>query len=797
MGKIEKFKDYRKLIIKYQKENKLIKKTQEQINKNNVSLSNAKEQITKIETITTPHNLLTEENEAILKEINPELHKEILEYKNEYLSNLEEYDKKDDEIIRDKQNEIAQQQAKQKETSDDIKFLLDKTNAYSVDALTIEDIEQWLETEQHPSDLDENITLAEADIEMHEANNQDHEDIRKDTSIQLDGYIELNTNYKKVHEQINVLSTYNLINKDFLKAMRKTNMVDYTHFTIDQIITEINNIPSLSTTVNGYPKWVIEFSEKIIPILFFMVGGVIIISFPDIPSSLSKIIVSLGALILNYLIPFLVGFILFRLLYYKLDKSGIKSFFISIIIAIILWSIIASMNITSGMYGILTIPILILLLVGVGYLGYMLNWYFDCPSKIEKYMTNKPILFKEERKRITNIIEENKQAIYFTYRIPEIIKYYSQQTADLISQERLERRDELDENLYLAQENWSDRIKETAHEYFLRAQDNQNYVNAYQSREDEINDRYNRILSNLQKDTTDTTQDILNRFSSNTVRWISIVNDYISMIKQHGIELDKGLKELIKNTEATASQLIHKGKSLFINDVSELDTKGQFPDVFFVNQSHQNNNSGIVEFQDIQHNQRPIVFLYDYQNNSNLAEKLYDFIQLLYQALFSVYPIELIDLIITDIQNHALNFKQQESLGLLSIINDIPTLSKKIETAMSQISTTASSIAEYNQIQERKFGSSATYKKQIISVLIIPDLNKLTGNQKLASEEYWRIVNNGFNLGYLPIFFVNKANWEDDKANENGKIINRIKGSYGDSKPNVYTIDLNNNIEKI
>ncbi|MRJ48587.1 hypothetical protein, partial [Fundicoccus ignavus] len=273
MQKIDQFNDYRKLLTIHDNENKEIEGNLEFINQNVSVIEYAQEQIQRIKEGTTPVILLHKKNEALIMDIGQDLYNEMYDFKDEYLTTINIQEKANEDYEFNKQKEKEEQQSKLIQTSETINLILDKTNVDSVDNLTVEAIECWIERDPEAGISDTDINEAKTAIHRHEINMQD-QDIRiHGISSQLSDDINNRSNWQIVHHQIAKLSDYYLVDKDFANSIKKAIQFDYSSYSLDQIITKINRLPSLETNVKGYPKWVSIISDKLLPILFFIASA--------------------------------------------------------------------------------------------------------------------------------------------------------------------------------------------------------------------------------------------------------------------------------------------------------------------------------------------------------------------------------------------------------------------------------------------------------------------------------------------------------------------------------------------
>lgn len=796
MDKLKQFYDYKKLLNEYRQKLNDKNKITKDIQENKKQISHAENIISNIQSSRSPEQIFSNNNISQFKNIDAHLYSELSSFYDEY-SEIKKTEQSDIlEARKKEQNDIDALNIEQDKIKKYIDYLLNKTHTNLIELLTVESIEKWLEAEPDSVINNFDLTFAKNDFEDHIHNIKDPEDIYLDEYENIHNYLNYHSNASQIRNQLDHLDSLNMLDKNFWSSINNSDCVDYSDYKLDDIIEKINQTPSFETDVYHYPKWAQFLANALLPALIFIFGASIVLLIPGISQFISAIIVSIGSLILQVIIPVFVGSMLYTLFYDHFLFSTIKSVIFSILGAALSWWIISLFDISVT---ILMIPIMLILLIGVAFLAYKANDALVFPDKILQFLDEKQLLFVGKRKEINKLINKNVDSIYLALSINDISHHFAQQNTDSILTLNTQKQLELENKVSQAEKEVKNQIHEEAIKQLENALAKQDYLNNLSSRINHVKSKYMNEINKIESSTISKLIKLMDRLRGNYDNYISIVRNFIESKHKKVENLNEHKKDLTQSISNILEELRPLGEGLFTNNVNGYEVKGQFPDRLFI-QNHDKRNKdeqNLVDFTPLTHHQLPIVFLYDFDSDQNLSEKLFNFIQILIEASFSIYPLDLIRFIITDVQNHAINFKRLEEQGILEIISDVPTLASTINNSMLQISSITNTIDDYNQMQEMKYGRTATYKKQIINFFFVPDLTKIQSNQRISNDDFWRVVNNGSKLGYLPIFFIKKDNWTDETLTNKDSFINHLQSFYDGKKSNIYELDNNNNFQPL
>lgn len=208
-----------------------------------------------------------------------------------------------------------------------------------------------------------------------------------------------------------------------------------------------------------------------------------------------------------------------------------------------------------------------------------------------------------------------------------------------------------------------------------------------------------------------------------------------------------------------------------------------------------------VKLYEVRHKKNPIVFLYDSKDSSKIATELHDFMDAINIGLYTINCNKIYELYITDPVSKGINFKDQEKQGRLHIINDIKELYDIISESMDFVAAKGHqlTIDELNR-KLIKDGNDEEdllkFGKYRIVQFIVPeeDSNQTTD---FFNNDIWTKFETCKKHGFLPIFFINRSEWNDalnDNEKFNSKFIMKLNKALGSDKEqkNIYLIDTHN-----
>lgn len=205
-----------------------------------------------------------------------------------------------------------------------------------------------------------------------------------------------------------------------------------------------------------------------------------------------------------------------------------------------------------------------------------------------------------------------------------------------------------------------------------------------------------------------------------------------------------------------------------------------------------------LKLYEIRHHKNPIVFLYESEDSSKIATNLYRFMDAVNIGFYVINCRDIFDLYITDPVSQGINFKDQEQKGRLKIVGDIKALYNIVSRSMDFVAAKGHSqsiddlnrrlVAEGNEIEDiNKFG------RYNIVQFIVPE-EESTQATDFFNNEIWTKFETSRKHGFLPIFYINKGEWDsalntDEKFNS--KFIQKLNKVLGANPENIYVIDWN------
>lgn len=206
-----------------------------------------------------------------------------------------------------------------------------------------------------------------------------------------------------------------------------------------------------------------------------------------------------------------------------------------------------------------------------------------------------------------------------------------------------------------------------------------------------------------------------------------------------------------------------------------------------------------VLLHEIRHEKNPIVFLYESKDSSTIATDLFRFMDAINIGLYTINCKRIYDLFITDPKSKGINFKEQQKSGRLTIVDDIKELDEIIGDSMDFVASkgqkisidelNAELVAKGNDEEDiNKFGK---YK---IVQFIVPEEESIQTTD-FFNNDIWTRFETSKKHGFLPIFYIEKNDWEsalDDEEKFNSKFIMKLNKALGSKQNNIFEIDTKN-----
>lgn len=248
------------------------------------------------------------------------------------------------------------------------------------------------------------------------------------------------------------------------------------------------------------------------------------------------------------------------------------------------------------------------------------------------------------------------------------------------------------------------------------------------------------------------------------------------------------LKKQEKDYQNSYKYLKDKKSEVLSNGLSIAETKGSLSSNLYLIYDRDE----IPYIRNIQHNLKPIVFLYESTfdvNDEERVNQLNSFIELIISGFYRMGGIKGIEMSIVDCTLGAKHFKSSSYSKIVQVYdkqNMLSCLLDKIELNEKKVLSEGTDIKSVNAKKYECNENIIPY--HIVNFCMLGKDNKNNLTLNLLSSEWEKNMHGNDKIGFLPIYYMDKAVWyNEDYSNS---MVNKLRDLV--NKDNVFEVNLEN-----
>lgn len=279
------------------------------------------------------------------------------------------------------------------------------------------------------------------------------------------------------------------------------------------------------------------------------------------------------------------------------------------------------------------------------------------------------------------------------------------------------------------------------------------------------------------------------------------ISELVMLNEKHISDMNTEIRELQDSFKKELDGLNKLFAQIYNSPADLKDTKGVLSDVFYIfNEKKENKeDNSLTLLHEIRHEKNPIVFLYEKNDSSKMSEVLPEFMKAVMTGLLFINCNLIYKMFIMDPISEGINFQELHKRGILTLEKDINQLEKTIGESMRSVAEKCKngSIDQFNAELIEKGNDEDeinNFGKYNVVQFIVPEEESVQTTD-FFNNAIWSKFETSKKYGFLPIFYINKNDWEsalNDQEKFNSKFIMKLNKTLGSNQGNIYVIDTKN-----